>query len=146
MQFSVRTGAGQGTHLDLRQPLGGKGDHSRSISASGVISTSERRFIISSVIGGFLGDRLSSQPDPSPVTTARPLPRYGAIERALTRSLAPDTPPSGARPCARGCPRGRGRRLAEDWVRGKCPAKLPMTQPMAASRNLVRHQRVHFDG
>jgi hypothetical protein len=74
---------------------------SRSISASGVFSTSERRFIISSVIGGFLGDRLSSQPDPSrksPVTTARPLPRYNAIESALTRGLAPATPPSGARP------------------------------------------------
>jgi hypothetical protein len=51
-------GAGQRPDLDLHQPLGGKGDHLAQGIGVGVFSTSERRFIISSVIGGILGQEL----------------------------------------------------------------------------------------
>jgi hypothetical protein len=49
-------GAGQRPDLDLHQPLGG--DHLAQGIGVGVFSTSERRFIISSVIGGILGQEL----------------------------------------------------------------------------------------
>jgi hypothetical protein len=46
------TGAGEGADLQLHQPFGGKADHLTQQVGVRVFSTSARRFIISSVIGG----------------------------------------------------------------------------------------------
>jgi hypothetical protein len=62
------------------------------MSASGAFSTSVRRFIISSVIGGSLVAVVDSQPEPHRGTAddrRKPLARYGAIESALRERLAP---------------------------------------------------------
>ena len=64
---------------------------SRRISASGVFSTSARRFIISSVIGGSsVALRFATQPYRRTANGRRkPLARYGAMESALRERLAP---------------------------------------------------------
>ncbi len=83
-------GAGQRPDLDLHQPLGGKRDHiAQNIGVRGLLHERAR---VSSSLRSSVGSLVmswSSQPDPnreSPVTAARPLPRYSAPEgRARSR-------------------------------------------------------------
>src|SRR5437868_12932784 len=74
-----------------------------SRSASGTFSTSLRRFIITSVIGGSSNRVGVSNPtlrDESSMTTAKPLGRYGVMWGHAPRaaSLYRATPPQGTRP------------------------------------------------
>ncbi|MDG4897488.1 hypothetical protein P9272_28470 [Mesorhizobium sp. WSM4976] len=81
----------KGTNLQLHQPLGGKADHLAQEIGIGVFSTSARRFIMSSVIGGSFESGWCQQTDPSgrtSMTTAMPLARYGAAEGALASGFA----------------------------------------------------------
>ena len=118
---------GQAADLHLHQPLGGKADHlPQQIGVGGLLY---ERAQVHDLVGHrwFLGSGWCSQPDPTgdpPMTTAKPLARYGAMGRARERlRYRRATPPPGTRPAkalnsqsfqlARDVPSPRGARREE---------------------------------
>src|SRR5580658_10082575 len=100
---------------------------SRKMSASGAFSTSVRRFIISSVIGGSSVAFAIRNPNPNRrIANGRrkPLARYGAMGSALRERLAPSLLHHQPGHDRRARPR-RGGYPTHQLVRAPCPEVLP---------------------
>ncbi len=90
--FSPYAGPGQAFDLQLHQPLGGKADH--LAQQIGIGALFHKRAKVHHLVGHrwFLESGWCQQPDPtgeSPVATAKPSARYGAIEGARADGFAP---------------------------------------------------------